>query len=433
MTTLIELHDHNIRISSPQGLLGESPGFANTFEKPPVFGADALGLTRLHPQQSFNQFWFQLGLDPLTSKNKLFRHQADLAFRHLESITKQYELDGDTVFAVPSHYSANQLATLLGLVKHCSINATGLVDLALLALANLEEHQHALFMDVQLHQTVLTLVTKEQGEIIRQTVLPIPSTGLLSLHDAWANTITDGFIKQSRFDPLHNADTEQYIYSELGGWLKTVAANKEILIEINNKGAIHQASLTLNNFEQRAQNIFKKVSQEIDSIASALTPIFALERTSSLPGLPQAIPNIIPVSNNVITENGYQHIALIKGSGEALKLVSRLLVEGKHTSSNQTTSASLMPSSDTTSKPSHFMFEHKAYALSDIKSEINLPELKLSTPINIGLQDQDYYLHLNPDLDLELNGLTISKPVLLKIGDSLKVNKHFTIKFIQVR
>ena len=423
MTTLIELHDHNIRISSPQGLLGESPGFANTFEKPPVYGADALSLTRLHPQQSFNQFWFQLGLDPLAGKNKLFRHQADLAFGHLESITKKFELIGETVFAVPSHYSANQLATLLGLVKHCTIDAAGLVDLALLALAKLHEHQQALFMDVQLHQTVLTLVTKEHGEIIRQKVLPISGTGLLSLYDAWANTITDAFIKQSRFDPLHNADTEQYIYSELEAWLRSVAKNKEILIEINNKGTIHQASLTLNNFEQRAQNIFQKVSREIDSIGSAFTPVFALDRICSLPGLKQAMPGLNPVSDNAITENGYQHLELIKGSGEALKLVSRLPVEEKNTAfTNNSPPAN-------TFRPTHFVFKHKAYALSDI----NLPEFNLATPIKINLQGQDYYLDVNPEVDLDLNGSTLTESELLKLGDRLTVNKHFTLEFIQVQ
>lgn len=420
MTTLIELHDHNVRISSPQGLLGESPGFANTYEKPPVFGADALGLTRLHPQQSFNQFWFQLGLDPLVSKNKLFRHQADLAFGHLESITKQLKLEGDTVFAVPSHYTAGQLATLLGLVKHCSIDATGLVDLALLALANLQEHQHALFMDVQLHQTVLTLVTKEQGEIIREKVLPIPGTGLLSLHDAWANTITDAFIKQSRFDPLHNADTEQYIYSELAGWLKSVALNNEILLEINNKGAIHQASLTLKNFEQRAQTIFNRVNLEIEGITSKVTPIYSLEHIFSLPGLRQVLPDIIAVSDNVITENGFQHLDIIKSSGEALKLVSKLPVSQKEASTTKTFSSP---------QPSHFVFQHKAHALSDI----NLPELKLSTPIKITSQDQAYYLEVSSELDLQLNGLTVTEPTLIKLGDCLTINDSSTIEFIQVQ
>jgi hypothetical protein len=421
MTTFIELHDHNIRISSPQGLLGESPGFANTFEKPPVFGADALGLTRLHPQQSFNQFWFQLGLDPLVNKNKLFRHQADLAFGHLEDITRTFNLDGDAIFAVPSHYNTNQLATLLGLVKHCSIEATGLVDLALLAMAGLHEHQHALFMDMQLHQTVLTLVTKEQGEIIREKVLPVPGTGLLALHDAWANTITDAFIKQSRFDPLHNADTEQYIYSELESWLKSVAANKEILIEINNKGTIYQASLTLKNFEQRAQAIFKRIAQEIESIAAKTTPVYLLERLFFLPGLEQIIPGIITVPDNSITENGYRHLELIKSSDQALKLVSRLPVPEQKSSKAKTATAQ--------TSPSHFLFQHKAYSLSDI----SLPELNLGAAITVSSESEGFFLHNNAELDLRLNDQAVSEPTLLKLGDRLTINDETTIEFIRVQ
>ena len=422
MTTLIELHDHNVRISSSQGLIGESPGFANTFEKPPVFGSSAIGLTRLHPQQSFNQFWFQLGIDPLVSKSKFFRHHADLAFGHLECITKQFNLEGDTVFAVPSHYSANQLATLLGLVKHCSINVVGLVDLALLALANLQDHQHALFMDVQLHQTVATLFTKEQGEFIREKVFPIPGTGLLSLQDAWANTISDAFIKQSRFDPLHNADTEQYIYNEMASWLKTVAINKEILLEINNKGTIHQAGLTLKNFEQHTKLIFNRVRQEIYGITSKEVPIYMLERALTLPGLQQGIPNIIAVSDNSITESGFQHLDLITGDSETLKLISKLPITLEDSSATSTLNS-------ITTKPSHFLFKHKAYALKDI----NLPELKLSTPITLSLQSQDYYLHASPELGLQLNGTVLTQPSVLKIGDYLIVNEHSTLEFIQVQ
>ncbi len=167
-----------IFVSAPSGPAGREPGFLILLKTTSLWRR-RLALDRLHPQQSFNQFWFQLGIDPLAVKNKLFRHHADLAFSHLENMTKQFELIGETIFAVPSHYSSNQLATLLGLVKHCSIDAAGIVDLALLALAKLHEHQHALFMDVQLHQTVLTLVTKEHGEILRKKVLPIPGTGLL--------------------------------------------------------------------------------------------------------------------------------------------------------------------------------------------------------------------------------------------------------------
>lgn len=429
MTTLIELHDHNIRISSQQSLLGESPGFANTFEFPPVFGADARGLTRLHPQQSFNQFWSQLGLDPLVSKNKLFRHHADIAFGHLESITKQYQLDGDAIFAVPSHYTANQLATLLGLVKHCSIRAVGLIDLALVALANLHEHQQAIFLDIQLHQSVLTLVRKLQGEIVREKVLPIPGTGLQSLHDAWANTITDAFIKQSRFDPLHNADTEQYIFNEIESWLKTIIDNKELLLEINNKGTVHQASLTLKNFEQRVKSIYDKINQEIEGVSLEGTPVYIREAVLKLPGLQQELPNIIAVSDGSIAENSFQHLNIIHSESDDLTLISRLPSIENQTKNKSSTTINSDASASFTKTPTHFLFEHKAYAITDI----NLTELKLSKPINISLQEQQYFLSADSDLELELNGTAITEPTALQIGDCLLVNQHSTIEFIQVQ
>ena len=421
MTTLIELHDHNIRISSPQGLLGVSPGFAGTAEKVPVFGSRALELTRLHPQQNFNQFWFQLSLDPLINKSKYFRHQADLAYGHLENISSLYGLNGETIFAVPSHYTPTQLATLLGLVRHCSMDAAGLVDMSLLALANLPEHQHAMFMDIQLHQTVLTLVSRENGAIKREKVLPIPGTGLMALYDSWVSTIADSFIKQSRFDPLHNADTEQYIYNQLEGWLAAVNQNQEILLEINNKGAIHQASLTLKNFSRRAENIFNRVKQELDSIATNHTPVYVLERAMLLPGLQQTLPEIAGVADDVITVNGYRHLDLIRSDGDNLKLITRLPLD----------KAAMVPQSAarTVNRPTHFVFRHKAFAMPDV----NLPELGLATPVKITLQEQGYCLHNNPELDLQLNGSPVSEPTILKLGDCLTVNKDFLLEFIQVQ
>ncbi len=419
MTTLIELHDHNIRISSPEGLLGESPGFANTAEKTPVFGEEALKLTRLHPQQNFNQFWFQLSLDPLASKNKHFRHQADLAFGHLTNLSSHLDLSGDAIFAVPSHYSGTQLATLLGLAKHCSFDAAGLVDLSLLALASLNDHQHALFMDVQLHQTVLTLVTKEGGEILRKKVFPIPGTGLLALHDAWVSTITDAFIKQNRFDPLHNADTEQYIYNELQSWLASVSLNKEILLEINNKGTVFQASLSLKNFEQRAQSIFQRVASELNTISKDNTPVYTLDRIASLPGLTLAMPHLVSVSDSTIAENAYQHLELIKGDGTALKLVSRLPVS--QTAAPAPSKVSL--------HPTHFLYEHKAYPLSDL----NLPDFNLSSPIKVSSEAGAFLVHPNQDAQLEINTKSVQEPSVLALGDRLTINNSFTLDFIQVQ
>jgi hypothetical protein len=147
-----------------------------------------------------------------------------------------------------------------------------------------------------------------------------------------------------------------------------------------------------------------------------------LERAFLLPGLQQEMPNIIAVSDNTITENGFQHLDLIKVGSEALKLISKLPINKEDSSASSTVTS-------TTTKPSHFLFEHKAYAISDI----NLPKLKLSTPITVSLQDQEYYLLASPELDLQLNGSVLTEPSVLKIGDCLTVNEHSTLEFIQVQ
>ena len=71
----------------------------------------------------------------------------------------------------------------------------------------------------------------------------VVGSGLMALHDAWAGMIRDAFIKQSRFDPLHNAETEQFIYNRLEEWLAAVNGGNEALLEINHKGAVYQAKV----------------------------------------------------------------------------------------------------------------------------------------------------------------------------------------------
>jgi len=51
----------------------------------------------------------------------------------------------------------------------------------------------------------------------------------------------------------------------------------------------------------------------------------------------------------------------------------------------------------------------------------------------VSLQKQGYWLHNNPELDLQLNGAPVSEPALLKLGDCLTVNNDSTIEFIQVQ
>jgi len=349
---LIELKDPAVSIRTGHGLLARSPGFANIAGKEPVFGEEARQMSRLHPRQTFNQFWSQLSLDPLPLKNDFFRHSADLAHSHLDRLTKDVTFGHGAVIAVPSNYNRNQLAVLLGIVKQCSFDAVGLVDLALLQ-ASSSEAQSCIIIDLQLHQCVLSAFRRTGGQLVRENMVQIPASGLLSLQDAWSNMVTDEFIRQCRFDPHHNADTEQYVYNRLPDWIAGSTSQNELVAEINHKGTVYQAHLTRELFEQRSRTIFARISKELDALRSPEAAVHTLASHMSLPGFGRYLPGLVALDDDSPMQACIHHLDNIQRSAGNLQFITRLPLGG----SSATTAA------PPARLPTHVLFNHKALPL----------------------------------------------------------------------
>lgn len=351
---IIELNDRNVALRNQESLLVKSPGFAHIAGKQPVFGEEARKVAKLHPRQTFNQFWSQLSLDPLVNSNSHFRHQADLAFAHLSEISHEQDLKGEVIFAVPSNYNRNQLSVLLGLVQSCEFDAAGLVDMPLLTAGMAEQPEMTVYLDIQLHQSVLTSFSRQNGTVSRDKVVQIPGTGLMALHDAWANMVTDEFIKQSRFDPHHNAETEQYVYNQLEEWMNRTLQDNEILMEINNKGSVYQARVNRGHFEQRVRNIYGRIKSELDNLAGNNHILTLPIDQADLPGLSLYLNNIAAIEDTLLLENCLANLDHIRGESGALSFTTSL----------PTTASSTAPVRKSRGDvPTHLLDGHKAYSL----------------------------------------------------------------------
>ena len=351
---LITLQDYDIGIRSDADLLASSPGFANIAKGVPIFGEDARQQARLHPRESFNQFWAQLSLDPLTVKNKYFRHSADLAHGHLRSLADSIALDRDTVIAVPAHYTRSQLSVLLGITRSCEIPVAGLVDLALLqAMASASQADHCIIIDLQLHQAILSSFRKINGAMQRERVVQVPATGLLALQDAWTNLIADEFIRQTRFDPKHNAEIEQYLYNQLDAWLAHSATNGDLLVDLDHKGSVHQARLTHEGFELRARNVYQRLTKELAQLQEEDSALFILASHLRLPGLLSQLPGLQAISEDRVQDSFLRNIEHIRRDPAQLQFISSLpLAASKQ--------APVTPPAE---PPSHVLVGHKALAL----------------------------------------------------------------------
>lgn len=352
---IIELNDRNVRLRNQDEVLVQSPGFANIASKQPIFGEEARRVARLHPRQTFSQFWSQLSLDPLANANNFFRHQADLAFAHLNDIAGRHDLTDDVIFAVPSNYNRNQLSILLGLVQSCEFDAAGLVDLPLLAAGHSGQPEQTVYLDIQLHQSVLTTFSQADGKIARNKVVQIPGTGLLAMQDAWANMVTDEFISQSRFDPRHNAETEQFVYNQLEEWIERALEHNEILMEINNKGSVYQARINQGHFEQRVRNIYTRIRTELENLVGSQYLVHVHEDHDTLPGLGLYLNNVSAVEDAQLLDRYRSNLDYIQGEPGALSFVTSLPASGAG-------QAAAMPTGDA-STPTHVLVDHRAFAL----------------------------------------------------------------------
>lgn len=434
---LITLQDHDICVHTPDAVLARSPGFANIAKQKPLFGEAARQEARLHPRQSFNHFWSQLSLDPLVLKNSHFRHSADLAHGHLLSLTSNLSLTDPTVLAVPSHYTRAQLSVLLGVVKTCDIPVSGLVDLALLqAISAGSAAQVCIIVDLQLHQAVLTSFHRVNGQMQRDQVIQVPASGLLALQDAWTNMLADEFIRQTRFDPKHNAEVEQYLYNQLEPWISQSAVADELLIELNHKGTVHQARITHAAFAQRSRSVFERINRELEQLGTQDSSLHVLRSHLQLPGLTASLAGVSGIDDSLLMASCLGNLDHILKAPEQVQFVTRLPLASGVASAAHSAQVKL---------PTHVVLEHKALPLptgrlafgvpaagTDFTRVVPLPTLSKGTLVlNKGRNQLQLELH---ELDtVKLNGNVAVSGSNLTLGDCLQLGSDGpTLHFIQV-
>ncbi len=425
-TCLIELRDHGITVRSADEVLARSPGYASIAGDAPLFGEDARRQSRLHPRHTFNQFWAQLALDPLSFKNKHFRHAADLAYSQLERMTRALDLD-EVVIAAPGSYSRAQLGVLLGIVKQCKFRTVGLVDLGLLQAAG-SAADECIVVDLQLHQALLGRYRKVDGYLLAEKIVPVQSSGLIALQDAWLNLISEEFINQTRFDPQRNAETEQYLVNQLPNWITTGQAAGEVLVEINLKGSVQQVRLTYAQFEQRAQPIFARIALELAELRNPGTGLHISASQMNLPGLTQTLPGLISLDDDLTVRACLQHLEHIRRAPENMQFVSRMPLSAA--------AAAVAPVAQPKT-PTHVLLNHRAVMLPPGRLTVGTPPASLDSARIMPLAENGFrgaiaLLRTGRGLQLEVhssdtvlhNGRPATHGQVLVMGDVLQLGKN---------
>jgi len=285
------LNDAGILVSDGERVRYREPGFALLEDDGLVTGSEAWRSARLKPRRIQNRFWLDLRTEPLTDQR--FRHltAADLASRQLESMWQRVSKDGDTlVVAVPAYMKSDQLGLFLGIAQDLGIPVVGMVDAAVAATRRQYAHGVPVHVDLGLHCATLTRLLQEgQAQFERGAI--VDDAGVLDLYDLWLRAIAETFVQQSRFDPLHTAETEQVLQDSMPAWLDAAATTATVSMQIEYRGITHQAEVESLELVAAAAPVYHAIVSNLRALyrADEIPAIQLSDRASRMPGLGETL------------------------------------------------------------------------------------------------------------------------------------------------
>ena len=283
----LHLNDAGLLLTDGERILCREPGFALLEDDALVTGREAWAVASLKPRRIQNHYWAELSTRPLADRRFQHLTAADLASNQLESLWKRVAKPGDKlVLAIPAYMNADSLGLLLGIAMDLEIPVVGMVDAAVAATRREYVNAVPVHVDLSLRSAMLTRLLQDgQSQLERAAV--IEECGMLELYDIWLRVIAETFVQQSRFDPLHTAETEQVLQDSILDWLGLAMTRQSVPMKVEYRGIAHQAEIESLELVSAAAPVYQNIVSNLRALYRAgETPALQIsDRAARMPGL----------------------------------------------------------------------------------------------------------------------------------------------------
>ncbi len=283
----IEINDASV-LYAVDGVVEQSgPGYALLSVEPPVIGDAALRVARVQPLNVNNRFWDDLEERAMLGRMAAGRSHADLAYLQLAEVWSNLRDRARSVrCVVPPTLKSSQLALFLGMAREAGMPVEGFVDSAVAAASTWSGSGRFLHVELHLHKAIVTAVAVGEG-VRRERSEVIPSTGWLGFLESWMRMIAREFVTETRFDPLHQAATEQQLFERLPALLDALAVSDVVAIEVPFGSEVHTLNLAREHFVHEADALYSDLLMRVHRLRTAgqATTIALSDRAALLPGL----------------------------------------------------------------------------------------------------------------------------------------------------
>jgi hypothetical protein len=194
--------------------------------------------------------------------------------------------------------------------------------------------------------------------------------GLMSFYQGWLELVSTTMVKRTRFDPLHDAATEQHLFDSLAGWARE-AADQGSANAVLTKGAERfEVALTRDQFAQAAQSLHRELVRMLHELRPAGAPVVLVvpDVIGHLPGLRAELEQFVDCEL-VSLPDGFAALATSRldlpqaASADPVRLLRRLPVFVLQDAAVPVSRELLSSLHGRSVAPSHLLLNGQVYAL----------------------------------------------------------------------
>jgi hypothetical protein len=430
------INDAGITLLDGERILYREPGFALLEESELSTGNRAFASARINPRNIQNRFWANLQSEPIADRRFAYLTSADLASRQLEQmINAAGRKNPEIILAVPSWMGVQSLGLLLGIVGELGVTVVAMVAAAVAATRREYRNAVPVHIDMSLHTASLTRLS-QSGQVQVEKAEILEDCGVYGLYEGWLNTIAEAFVRQSRFDPLHTAETEQLLLNRLGGWLNQAAGQDLVELTLEYAGASYNAVIETLALTAQAAPVYQQVASRLRALfrAEDLPAIQVTDRVARLPGLAAMLKARVGGEVYMLEAGATARGALSRlrdhDSGQGVNLLRQLPWDQAAVDVAVESPATLHEGT-----PSHLLFGFHAYALGNSSLDLGSQDSDGARSIaldsampgvsrrhcSLVLQNGQCQLQDHSRYGTFLNGHRINNSAVLQAGDTIRV------------
>lgn len=426
-TIAIDLNDAGIVALGRDGRLGpdgrDVPGYAAVSDGASIFGARAYRRLRLTPHDIHRLFWREMS--------------ADLVHAHLQSLWQQWSDGVDAVILVVSaNWSSEQLGLLLGIADELGMPVIGLVDRAVAATRCRYGADTLWHIDLTLHDATVTRLA-QNGACSVLDRQAIDGVGIERLRRAGVEHIARQFLDHTRFDPLHDAATEQALYDGLEPWLRALQRERAVTVSLDKGDETYAVDIERATLARVLADACEPIWQQLRGClpVDRQAAVQVSDRVAALPGLVATLARLPRVTTFILESDAAVRGALARAgefqpSGDGVPLKTSLRWDRPDV---EVTASPGAPAS--AHAPTHILYGERVYRIASrplcIGADLGAGEYGIRIAAGIaGISRRHCQVEAGPEglrlidhsrFGTRLNGHVIEQSAILQAGDVISV------------